>query len=42
MKKRIDISTYLYIVVIVVIYFMGTALGLTQEFINGDFKDRIA
>ena len=42
MKKRIDISTYLYIVLIVIIYFMGTAMGLTQEFINGDFKDRIA
>ena len=43
MKKRIDISTYLYIVVIVVVYFMGTALGLTQEVITAsNFDNKIA
>ena len=43
MKKRIDISTYLYIVVIVIIYFMGTAMGLTQEIITAsNFDSKIA
>jgi len=43
MKKRIDISTYLYIVVIVIIYFMGTTMGLTQEVITAsNFDNKIA
>lgn len=43
MKKRIDISTYLYIVVIVIIYFVGTAMGLTQEVITAsNFDSKIA
>ena len=43
MKKRIDISTYLYIIVIILIYFMGTAMGLTQEVITAsNFDSKIA
>ena len=43
MKKRIDISTYLYIVVIVIIYFLGTTMGLTQEVITAsNFDSKIA
>ena len=43
MKKRIDISTYLYVIVIVIIYFMGTAMGLTQEVITAsNFDSKIA
>ena len=43
MKKRIDISTYLYIVVLVIIYFLGTTMGLTQEVITAsNFDSKIA
>jgi thiol-disulfide isomerase/thioredoxin len=42
MKKRIDITTWAYIATIVIIYFLGTTMGLAQEFINGDFDKRIA
>ena len=43
MKKRIAISTYLYIVVIVIIYFLGTTMGLTQEVITAsNFDSKIA
>ena len=43
MKKRIDISTYLYIVIIVIIYFMGTTMGLAQEVITAsNFDSKIA
>jgi thioredoxin-related protein len=43
MKKRIDVSTYLYVLVIVIIYFMGTAMGLTQEVITAsNFDNKIA
>tara|TARA_B100001113_G_scaffold345653_1_gene335533 strand:+ start:4322 stop:4726 length:405 start_codon:yes stop_codon:yes gene_type:complete len=42
MKKRIDVTTWAYVATIIIIYFLGTTMGLTQEFINGDFKDRIA
>jgi thiol-disulfide isomerase/thioredoxin len=42
MKKRIDITTWAYIATIVIIYFLGTTMGLAQEFINGDFDERIA
>ena len=40
MIRKIDISNYLYILMMVAMFFCGTALG--QEFINGDFDDRIA
>jgi len=43
MKKRIDVSTYLYVVIIVIIYFMGTTMGLTQEIITAsNFDNKIA
>ena len=43
MKKRIDISTYLYIILLVIIYFMGTTMGLTQEVITAsNFDSKIA
>jgi len=42
MKKQIDVSTYLYVVILVIIYFLGTSNLVSQEFINGDFNDRIA
>jgi len=43
MKKRIDISTYLYIIVIAIIYFLGTAMGLAQEVITAsNFDSKIA
>ena len=43
MKKRIDISTYLYIVVLVIIYFLGTTMGLAQEVITAsNFDSKIA
>ena len=43
MKKQIDISTFMYIVILVIIYFLGTSLGVSQEFAdNNNFKDKIA
>jgi thioredoxin-related protein len=37
---RIDISNYLYVLMMLFMFVCGTAFS--QEFINGDFKDRIA
>ncbi len=42
MKKQIDVSNYLYVLILVIIYFIGTSNLVSQEFINGDFNDRIA
>tara|TARA_R110000765_G_scaffold197676_1_gene303439 strand:+ start:208 stop:615 length:408 start_codon:yes stop_codon:yes gene_type:complete len=43
MKHEIDISTFLYLMVIVIIYFLGTSMGMTQEFVNTDnFEKSIA
>ena len=40
---RIDITTYAYIATIIIVYFLGTALGMTQTFVtNETFKDNIA
>ncbi len=38
--RRVDISNYLYVLIMVLIFGCSTAFG--QTFINGDFKDRIA
>jgi len=38
--KRIDISNYIYVLLMILIFGCSAAFG--QEFINGDFKDRIA
>ena len=40
MIKKIDISNYLYILMMIAMFFCGTAFG--QEFINGDFNEKIA
>tara|TARA_B100000902_G_C27118195_1_gene817229 strand:- start:304 stop:702 length:399 start_codon:yes stop_codon:yes gene_type:complete len=40
MIKKIEISNYLYVLMMIVIFGCSTAFG--QTFINGDFKDRIA
>ena len=40
MIKQIDISNYLYILLMLLAFGCGTVMG--QDFINGDFKDRIA
>ena len=40
MIKQIDISNYLYILLMLLAFGCGTVMG--QDFINGDFNDRIA
>tara|TARA_Y100000361_G_C10993206_1_gene255281 strand:- start:1 stop:399 length:399 start_codon:yes stop_codon:yes gene_type:complete len=40
MIKQIDISNYLYILLMLLAFGCGTAMG--QNFINGDFDDHIA
>ena len=41
--KRIDVSTLLYVATIVIIYFLGTAMGLAQEVITAsNFDSKIA
>ena len=43
MKKQIDISTWLYVVVLFIIYLLGTSNLFSQDFINtNNFKDKIA
>ena len=43
MKRQIDISTWLYVVVLFIIYLLGTSNLFSQDFINTDnFKDKIA
>ena len=43
MKKHIDISTFLYVIIIFIIYLLGTTLGFSQEFITtNNFYDKIA
>jgi thiol-disulfide isomerase/thioredoxin len=40
MINKIEISNYLYVLIMIVIFGCSTAFG--QTFINGDFEDRIA
>ena len=41
--KRIDVSTFMYVVILVIIYFLGTSSCLSQEFItSNNFNDKIA
>lgn len=40
MIKQIEISNYIYVLMMVLVFACSTAFG--QDFINGDFKDRIA
>ena len=43
MKKRIDVTTWAYIATIIIIYFLGTAMGLAQETITAsNFDSKIA
>ena len=43
MKKHIDISTFLYVAIIFIIYLLGTAFSFSQEFItSNNFNDKIA
>ena len=43
MKKRIDVTTWAYVATIVIIYFLGTILGLAQEVITAsNFDSKIA
>ena len=42
MIKRVDISTPLYIALMVLVFFVGATQVKAQEFINGDFEERIA
>tara|TARA_R100001082_G_C4257364_1_gene114082 strand:- start:68 stop:475 length:408 start_codon:yes stop_codon:yes gene_type:complete len=43
MKKQIDVTTWAYVATIIIVYFLGTAMGLTQTFAtNETFKDNIA
>ena len=41
--KRTDITTWAYVATIIIIYFLGTAMGLAQTFVDaGNFKSSIA
>ena len=40
MKKQIEISTYVYVLIMLLIF--GCSTAFSQTFINGDFKERIA
>ena len=40
MIKQIEVSNYIYILIMLLAFGCGTVMS--QEFINGDFKDRIA
>ena len=41
--KRIDMSTFMYVAILVIIYFLGTSNCLSQEFItSNNFNDKIA
>ena len=43
MKKQIDISTWLYVIVLFIVYLLGTTSLFSQNFINtNNFKDKIA
>jgi len=38
--RQLEISNYVYVLMMILVFACSTAFG--QEFINGDFKDRIA
>ena len=43
MKRQIDISTWLYVVVLFIIYLLGTSSLFSQDFVNtNNFKNKIA
>ena len=43
MKRQIDISTWVYVIVLFIVYLLGTTSLFSQDFINtNNFKDKIA
>ena len=40
MIRQIEVSNYIYVLMMIAVFACSTAFG--QDFINGDFKDRIA
>ena len=40
MRKQIEVSYYVYVLIMLIVFGCSTAVG--QQFINGDFDDRIA
>ena len=43
MKRQIDISNFMYVVIILIIYLLGTSSLFSQEFVNkNNFKEKIA
>jgi thiol-disulfide isomerase/thioredoxin len=43
MKKRIDVTNWAYVATVVIIYFLGTTMGLAQETITAsNFDSKIA
>ena len=41
--KRIDVTTWAYVATIIIVFFLGTAMGLTQEVITAsNFDNKIA
>ena len=43
MKRQIDISTWLYVIVLFIVYLLGTTSLFSQDFINtSNFKNKIA
>jgi thiol-disulfide isomerase/thioredoxin len=43
MKEQIDISTFMYVIILIIIYFLGTAFSFSQEFATtNNFKNKIA
>jgi len=43
MKRQIDISTWLYVIVLFIVYLLGTTSLFSQDFINtNNFKNKIA
>jgi thiol-disulfide isomerase/thioredoxin len=40
MRKQIEVSNYVYVLIMLIVF--GCSIAVGQEFINGDFDDRIA
>ena len=43
MRKQIDISTWMYVFILFIIYFLGTSSLFSQDYVTADnFKNKIA
>jgi len=43
MKRQIDISNFMYVIIILIIYLLGTSSLFSQDFVNkNNFKEKIA